>query len=48
MMVVGTPLDDGNDVVGKTVVCGGVDKGITNLVMIILDGEGRQSATSIQ
>ena len=29
MMVVGTPLDDGEEMVGEVVVCGGVDEGIS-------------------
>ena len=43
MMVVGIPLDDGEGVVGETVVCGGVDEGISDLVMssVLLDAYGK-------
>ena len=49
MMVVGTPLDDGEEMVGEAVVCGGVDEGIlftVDVVMtaVLLDGEEAQSA----
>ena len=43
MMVVGTPLDD-----GEGVVCGGVDEGIPDVVitavLVLLGDEGRHSA----
>ena len=39
MVVVGTPLDDGEEMVGEAVVCGGVDKGIPVTVDVVMTAE---------
>ena len=45
MMVVGTSLDDGEEMVGEVVVCGGVDEGIP-VTAVLLEGEGEHSAVN--
>ena len=47
-MVIGTPLEDGEDVVGETVVCGGEDEGIScgvdvMMTAVLMYGEGPHS-----
>ena len=37
-MVIETPLEDGEDVVGETVVCGGEDEGIPCNVDVMMTG----------
>ena len=49
MMARGTPLDDGEELVGEVVVCGGVDEGIpvtvdVGMTVVLLDSERGQSA----
>ena len=49
MVVVETPLDDGEEMVGEALVCGGVDEGIPVTVDVVmtaglLDGEKGHSA----
>ena len=43
MMVVGTSLDDGEEIVGEVVVCRGVNEGIP-MGAVLLEGEGEHSA----
>ena len=48
MMVVGTPLDDGEERVGGAVVCGGADEGIpvtvdVGMIAVLLEGEGHSA-----
>jgi hypothetical protein len=38
IMVIGTPLEDREDVVGETVVCGGEDEGIPCGVDVMMTG----------